>query len=218
MIEKLKLEVYTNINFEGEPVRQMSLQVNPEDFKEEKSISYEAKGDAPPQYKDYAQEKLSFNFTIDGTGVIPIEDKNQDFVYSKVSELEKYLYAPFEDSDEKRQPYYVLVRWGRLFFKGRLRTMNVHYTLFKPSGEPLRAKVSLTFVKVIHIEGKESKAQVNKEEKDKIVVVKSGDTLPYLCQREYGDSTLVEKVARNNDLDDFRELKEGQRLRFAKLT
>lgn len=217
MIEKLKLEVYKNIDFKGDPIRQISLQVNPEDIKEERSISYEAKGEAPPQYKDYEKEKLSFNFIIDGTGVISAEDKKQDFVHSKISELEQYLYMPFEDAEKKRQPYYILIRWGRVFFKGQLETMNIHYTLFKPNGEPLRAKVSLQFIRVIKEEKVEIKAEVNNEEKVKIITVKGGDMLPSLCRREYSDSTLAEKIAKENNLNSMRDIKIGQKLRFPEI-
>jgi len=43
----------------------------------------------------------------------------------------------------------VRVLWGTLIFYGRMSSMSVQHTLFKPSGDPLRAKVDLTFVEFI---------------------------------------------------------------------
>ncbi len=43
------------------------------------------------------------------------------------------------------EPNHVRVLWGNLIFFGRLESMSVEYTLFKPGGEPLRAKIKLSF-------------------------------------------------------------------------
>ena len=51
----------------------------------------------------------------------------------------------------------------------------------------------------------------------RLVTVKKGETLPYLCHRMYGDSLLVREVARLNELDSFRNIPEGTQLLFPPL-
>jgi hypothetical protein len=46
---------------------------------------------------------------------------------------------------QRRSPYHVQVTWGNFLFQGRLTTFNVTYSLFRPDGTPVRAKVELAF-------------------------------------------------------------------------
>jgi len=45
-------------------------------------------------------------------------------------------------------------------------------------------------------------------------VVKSGETLPWLCYLVYGDSKYYLQIANVNNLTDFRNLQQGQQLFF----
>ena len=95
--------------------------------------------------------------------------------------------------------------------------MSVQYTLFKPSGEPLRAKLTLSFVQ--YVSQKEESARADRKSPDltRVVEVKAGDTLPLLCYRIYKDSSYYTQVARVNKLISFRGLKPGSRLVFPPL-
>lgn len=217
MIEKLKFIIYKDELFQEKEGREITVQVNPEDFTEEKALSFQSDDNSGPQFKGTENESITIKFTIDGTGVVPSEKPVT--VSEKIEELETYLYSLHENKDKVLLPYYVLISWGKLFFKGRLQSMNVHYTLFKGNGEPLRAVVTLGFLKVSGDDKKTSSASkdaIKQEEKDKLITVKSGDTLPFLCRREYGDSTLCEKVADHNKLTSIRGIKEGDKLIFPK--
>ncbi len=212
MIAKLKLVIFKDAEFKDQ-AHEINLQINPADYKLNKSISYEAKGLLAPQYKQHGQDNLSLDFVIDGTGVVPADE--EVIVSKKVEEMEKFLYEPFLKEDTA-QPYFVQVRWGKMFFNGRLEKMQVHYTLFKPNGEPLRAKVSLSFVRSQppEITAKFAASQATKE---RLIEVKSGETLPFLCSREYGDSTMDVTVAKKNGLPNIRTIKPGQKLLFPAL-
>ena len=67
--------------------------------------------------------------------------------------------------------------------------------------------------------GKEERKKFSKQSPDmsRLVTVKEGETLPYLCHRLYGDSLLVREVARFNELDSFRNIPAGTQLLFPPL-
>lgn len=218
MIEKLKFIIYKDEQFQEKEGHEIAVQINPEEFTETKAFSFQNDNDSGPQYKGLENENITIKFTIDGTGVVPAEKPVS--VSQKIEELEYYLYALHENKDKVLLPYFVLISWGKLFFKGRLKDMNIHYTLFKGNGDPLRAVVSLTFLRVVIDEKKgasSSSKEIEQEGGDKMITVKSGDTLPFLCRLVYGDSSLCEKVADRNYLSSIRNIKEGDKLIFPKL-
>lgn len=118
----------------------------------------------------------------------------------------------------KHETPIVQVKWGELLFYGRVESLKFDYTLFKPSGVPLRAKVTLTFVEY------QSKEEISKEAAQEspdlthLLEVKAGDTLPLLCYRVYQDCSYYLDVAAINRLTDFRNLKPGTKLRFPPLS
>ncbi|MDL2256506.1 hypothetical protein LJC44_03470 [Parabacteroides sp. OttesenSCG-928-G06] len=207
MIAKLNIEIYEDKDFK-QKVHTIVLQINPEDFKEEKSVSYEDRGNMSPVYKHHERSNLTISFVIDGTGVVPSEE--EVVVSDKINELEKYLYEPFTKSDVT-QTYFILVKWGKLHFQGRLTKMDVHYTLFKPDGEPLRAKVTLHFTQT----GTMAKAVTKKKnapQQKKQVTVQDGQNLSCVCHCECNDPTLDRQLAAENNLPSMRGVKAGQTL------
>ncbi|MBI1835301.1 MAG: peptidoglycan-binding protein [Burkholderiales bacterium] len=157
-------------------------------------------------------EKLSLKeLVLDGTGAVPGTTMT---VKQQVESLRDAVYTYV---GMKHEAPIVQVVWGSLIFYGRVENLKFDYTLFKPNGEPLRAKISLTFVEYI------SPAEIVKEEGKKspdlthLVQVRAGDTLPLLCDRIYRDSRYYMDVARINGLSSFRHLTPGMTLRFPPL-
>lgn len=191
--------------------------INPSGYGHDYSIKYskaQTLGQAGSEAKFHASqpEKLSLKeLVLDGTGVVPGTTKT---VKQQVESLRDAVYTYVGDNHEAP---IVQVLWGSLIFYGRAEGLKFDYTLFKPNGEPLRAKISLTFVEYI------SPQQIVKEEGDNspdlthLVVVQAGDTLPLLCERIYRDSAYYMEVARFNGLSSFRHLQPGTNLRFPPL-
>jgi len=115
------------------------------------------------------------------------------------------------------EPPVVEVSWGTLLIQARLDSLNIDYTLFKPSGEPLRAKLSLTFFEYKSTEETYQEVAQQSPDLTHLVAVKAGDTLPMLCFQIYQDSSHYLAVARLNNLRQFRNLQPGQVLRFPPL-
>jgi len=157
-------------------------------------------------------ETVGFDIVIDGTGVVDPGDSPD--VKIQVQELKDVVYTY---DGTTHAPNHVRLLWGSLIFFGTLDSMSVEYTLFKPSGEPLRAKVKLTFSGFVSKEEESLRASRSSPDLDHIIEVKSGDTLPLLCYRVYQDSTYYAEVAKVNNILNFRDLSPGDRLHFPPL-
>lgn len=196
--------------------------MNPASLKTGLSISYSGAGagdkvpvgaaGASPKFKSTNAENLNFDLVIDGTGVVPgTEDLT---VADQITKLKSITYR-YDGS--KHEPNVVQITWGDggiEAFTGRLVSLGIDYTLFRPSGEALRAKVSLSFKSFSTTEEINRAANKTSPDLTHIVLVRAGDTLPLLCERIYKDPSKYLAVARHNRLDSFRALKPGTELHF----
>jgi hypothetical protein len=195
--------------------------VNPSEFTHDHSITYNTsdplgKNGAEVKFSGINAEKLRFSMVLDGTGVVPSAGPSgqRKDVKTLVAELKEVVchYVPGE-----HEPSHVQVLWGTLIFFGRMDSMSIKYTLFKPSGEPLRAKADLSFVSSMSKKEIELLANRSSPDLSHSVLVVAGDTLPLLCHRIYKDASYYPEVARFNKLGDFRRLVPGLRLHFPPL-
>jgi len=149
--------------------------------------------------------------TLDGTGAVP---GRKIPVKYQVDALRKAVYGYIS---EKHEPPIVRVVWGSLGFFGRIENMKFEYTLFTPNGEPLRAKVTMSFTGFTSAAEEVKKMGKRSPDLTHLVVVRAGDTLPLLCERIYRDPQYHLEVARFNGLTQVRQLEPGMRLRFPPL-
>ena len=170
----------------------------------------------PPKYIANLPQKVGFDIVIDGTGVVipPGAALALPDVKTQIANLIKVVYTYV---GKEHEPNPVRVLWGSFVFFGTLDSMSMDYTLFKPSGAPLRAKVKLSFTGHQSSEEGSLKANTSSPDLDHVIEVKSGDTLPLLCYRVYKDSGYYPAVAKVNNLVNFRNLVPGTRLRFPPL-
>jgi len=85
-------------------------------------------------------DELSFNLIIDCTGIVDSERTNMT---NEIQALEEVL---FTHKRGIQLSNFVKIQWGENFtFKSKLKSFNSVYTLFKPDGTPLRAKIALSF-------------------------------------------------------------------------
>lgn len=118
----------------------------------------------------------------------------------------------------KHEAPIVQLKWGELLFYGRVESLKFDYTLFKPSGVPLRAKVTLTLIEYQSSEEISKEAATESPDLTHLIEVKAGDTLPLLCYQIYRDCTYYIEVAKINNLTNFRDLKPGIKLQFPPLS
>ena len=157
-------------------------------------------------------DRIEFKeIVLDGTGVV---HGTTSTVLQQVALLRKVAYT-YDGSEH--EPPVVEVSWGPMLFKARLEKLDVKYTLFKPNGEPLRARVTLKFTAFTTNEEVFRAASMESPDLTHLVEVRAGDTLPMLCHKIYKDSSYYLAVAEFNQLRSFRQLAPGQLLRFPPL-
>lgn len=194
------------------------VQINPSGYDHNYQIRYaqpralgrkggEAKFDA------VQPEKIMLKpLVLDGTGAVP---GTAVAVKDQVEKLRKAIYGYVGN---KHEPPVVQVVWGSsLMFRGRIESLKFEYTLFTPGGEPLRAKVSLSFVGYTTPAQEVKEMAASSPDLTHLVLVRAGDTLPLLCERIYRDPAYHLEVARINGLTLVRQLEPGMRLRFPPL-
>jgi nucleoid-associated protein YgaU len=199
---------------------EFTVMINPAEFKHSFGIAYDKKktqgqAAANPRFAAFDADRVDFSIVLDGTGVVPTAGSTPPpDVTTQVRNLNKIVYRYI---GTRHEPGHVRLLWGTLIFFGRLESMATQYTLFKPTGAPLRAKVSLAFVG--SMSKHESRLVANRSSPDLShrVIVREGDTLPLLCSRFYGDPSYYIDVARFNRLVEFRRLVPGTQLHFPPL-
>ncbi|MEG1564521.1 MAG: hypothetical protein RR365_12475 [Bacteroides sp.] len=216
-MEQLKFTAYTDKKY-GSEIGSHTVLMDPDTLKFGREIIYREDRQlgaigGNSRFERYKPEFLTFKFTVDCTGIVE-GTKEKDSVYNKIQEMEKLLYVYNSDG---HSPSYVLVQYVELLFKGRVKKMNVEYTLFSNSGIPLRATVELTFSGFRCSEEERKKFSKHSPDMSRLITVKEGETLPFLCHRIYGDSLLVRQVARFNNLNSFRNIPAGTELLFPPL-
>jgi hypothetical protein len=90
-------------------------------------------------------------------------------------------------------------------FRGVLGSLTQTFTLFTPSGKPLRANVNVTFTE--WLDAKRLKSEI--AQASRTYVVRSKDTLSGISATGLKDPARWRLIARENNVDNPRELKEG---------
>ena len=164
-------------------------------------------------------QTLNFKFIFDSSGVVPNSKPASDIS----AEFGLFKSVVYNYNSDMHQPRYVQLRWGVLIYNCTLTNMTVNFTLFKPNGAPIRAEVDCDFQG--YIDDKKLAAVENRMSPDltHIKTAMAGDTLPLLCNREYGDSKYYYEVAKYmattyDTMIDFKQLLPGAKLSFPHLT
>lgn len=201
--------------------KSVSLLINPSQLRHERNTCFAMEkpmgdtGSGRP-FSHMQPGKLSFSVVFDGTGVIPRPPSST--VPAEVEDQLKALSRVIHEyKGVQHQPSIVQILWGQLIFTGRLKSFSTDYTLFRPSGVPLRATASLLFESYTSSKQARLEADASSPDLSHLVRVRDGDTLPLLCEQIYGDSRYYMAVARFNGLRQFRALTPGMALHFPPL-
>lgn len=171
-------------------------------------------------------------FIVDATGVLPVptdlgfklEEGTEPSVLPYITALKKICYNYV---DEIHGPPFVKITWGKIMpssanaegqvdgvFKGRLNSMNVEFTLFGASGNPVRAEISLNFGSAVN---PETRPTGNSPDLTHLIEVKYGDNLPALCKDVYGSPEFFLQIAKINNLPSIYAIEPGMKLLFPPL-
>lgn len=214
-MEKLKIYPYRDLSAApaGSP---FEVSINPEKLTFARTVKFN-EGDTPTtkrtvtQFQGFDTDTMNFELVIDGTGIAS-ETNSVD------EELQKLQDTLYEYDGEIHKPHYLKITWGQNNkFVCHLKTMNIQYTLFKSNGDPLRAKVALSFLEYTDVREAEAIYNSSSPDMTHVRTVTEGDHLPQMCQEIYGDMKYYIPVARMNGLTNFRNLPVGTQLIFPPL-
>lgn len=216
-LSKLVIEAYSDKTYRS-LVDSYTLQINPDTYKRSHSSSYtkdktQEKPGQTTKFSAITPQTVDFEFYLDYTGVVPPAPGVPDLPQAIV----RFKKCVYDYNGAIHSPNYLRLRWTDLQFKCRLTSLNIEYTLFKPNGTPLRAKLSVSFEEYLREGEGSDKGKPSSPDLSHVRVVQAGDTLPLLCYEIYGASRHYIAVARFNRLSQFRRLEPGQTLHFPPL-
>ncbi len=211
---KMKITAYQDEKFSNSVGSPYTLMLNPESLKWDRSIEYNEQqpldsGASSSKYKVTPGERLSFDIVIDCTGVI---DSSRVDLPAEIKQLKAVVY---EYNGDIHRPNFVGINWGSsLTFLGLLTNFDTSYTLFKPDGTPLRAKISLKFSSFVDPVTAAKEGGDNSPDLTHLVDVIAGDSLPQLSSRIFNTPDYYIQLAEFNQLNKFRNLIPGTTLVF----
>ena len=202
----------------NDPANPILVPINPETYSETLGVEFteEDAAGGTGQSNAFSRDRgvsLSMSLIFDGTGAVA--GTATGTVAQQIGDLRRLA---LQVNGLTHAPNYLQLTWGTLIFKGRMKSLQIEYTLFNPDGSPLRAKATASFIGFR--ENLDGRAAQNLSSPDltHLVKVMPGDTLPLMCWRVYGDSRYYLQVARANGLGSFRNLPVGADLSFPPLT
>ena len=214
-MSKLRIVSYDDPKSKKE-LDSMDVMINPDTYSKKIEIRYSDKQPAGtsgklPKFTKIEPSKIDFELMFDCTGVVTDDPPGDQGVDKYIEKLRKIT---VEYKGDKHRPRFVSLYWGTLKFDGCLESMDISYKLFDPRGLPLRAVVKTSFIGSIEDAKRIQQEASQSPDLTHVRVIREGDTLPLLCYEIYGDSKYYIEVARKNHLDDFRNLRTGDRIKF----
>lgn len=211
-LKKLRIEAYKQADYSGGPAAQFDVMFNPSTYAKKYEVEYHARqgaGDtaSPQVYGRIKPQEYTFELMFDGTGAAT-EPADVETV------IEAFLSVAGKYDGEIHRPMYLKLSWGTLLSKCVLKSAEITYTLFKPDGRPLRAKVRATFSENVEDTLRVAEARASSPDLTHLHVVAAGEHLSLLCHRYYGDASRYLQVAAFNRLSNWRRLEIGAQLRF----
>lgn len=184
----------------GEPFVAM---FNPEQWSEKEQFIYrseQAKGDkeAIQKFDHIRSPELTFEILIDGTGA-------SGGVKKEVTKEIQRLRQTVGFNGGEHRPHKLFIIWGHFIFQGILDSMEVNYTLFRPNGTPLRAKIQLKFVKDTDQLTKVMEENRQSADLTHTRTIREGERLDHITHAIYQSPRFMLEVAKANGLTTFRQ-------------
>jgi hypothetical protein len=222
-VEKVRIFAYTNKQL-TQPNKSVSqpfyLPLNPENYSKNFKIETdERRGHGnqgtDPRYKSTAPEELKLEFILDGTGAIENYHYTDPSKKSVKDQFDLFLKTVYQIESKSHRPNFLKVYWGEyLKFPCILSSLDVNYQLFESNGDPLRIKLSATFLSYLGPEERTARERLNSPDLTHVRETKAGDRLDLMTHDIYNDNNYLLQVAQVNGLTTFRRLDSGIKLRF----
>lgn len=211
-LEKLKISSFSDADRNDE-TGTFTVMFNPSTYSINYELEYKEEQGAgstgsPQNFEKIKPQVLAIDVLIDGTGVT---GEKVDSVDDKVME---FLATTTGYDGEEHRPPYLRLSWGRMQLDCVITSAKVNYTLFKPDGTALRAKISCSFKGQVSDKKQAAEKRNSSPDLTHYRTVKDGDTLQLMSTKIYGNPDHYLEVARVNNLNNFRTLTPGDTLYF----
>ncbi|MGH3910214.1 MAG: LysM peptidoglycan-binding domain-containing protein [Pseudonocardiaceae bacterium] len=191
----------------------IEFQFNPKELTLTKTAKWKreaakgAKKSGVPEFLGAEPAKMSVEMFLDAT-------RNMDDSVVKAVEKLISCCVPTDSTrqQQKASPPWVRFQWGAVTgFPAHIKTVTAKYTLFTPSGTPVRAVCTVQLEEMGGETGGQNPTSGALAARAVRTVVE-GDSLPSVAYREYGDPTKWRALAEANDIDDPMRLPVGRAL------
>jgi hypothetical protein len=227
-MDKLRIYVFPNRNFQdtgtGTPTGDLAftMPINPESFTKNYAIALDKRTGhgnqgTDPRYKRTEPEELKLEFILDGTQTMEgYGGDDKTFKATPVNkQIKKFLESVYEMDGEIHRPKFLLLIWGsEIRFRCVLSNLDINHTLFNKQGEPLRAKLTATFLNYKEREAREAEQKKRSPDLTHYRKIKQGDRLDLMTFRIYNDSKYFLQAAKVNALTRLRNLQPNLDLYF----
>lgn len=196
----------------GAGTRLIEFRFNPEQYSITKTAKWtsdsqkRAEEAPPPQFEGTEARTMDLSILLD-------ETESGNSVQSDVEKLFDCCTPSAQSIDNNQpRPPYVVFAWGTYFsFTAYITSVTAKYTLFRPTGMPIRAECTLKLTEVPEARPRQNPTSGSLEAQ-RVYTVSTGDTLASVAFREYADAALWRALALANDIDDPMRLPPGTSL------
>lgn len=220
-LDKVYIQPFEKKDFSGrDQAKIFVLPMNPETYAQNLKVEYDTRRGhgqqgTDPRFDSTKPEELKLEFIFDGTDTLEgyyYNDKNEKTVKGQ---LKQFLKTVYHVEGNIHRPNFLIVYWGEyLAFPCILSQLDITYTLFESNGDPLRAKISATFLNHQPPNEREARQRNSSPDLTHHRLVSQADRLDLMTNKVYGSPKYTMQVARANGLTTIRRLLPGKELRF----
>jgi hypothetical protein len=219
-MDKLTIQSFEKNDFaEEDKKRRFVAPINPESFSKNYKIGLDKRkghgnDGTNPQYISTEPEELKLEFILDGTGTML--GYIDSLVHMPVhDQLQAFLKCAYNLDGDIHRPRFLKIKWGKdIDFQCLLSDVDINFTLFDDKGDPLRVKISATFLEYKTAQERLQEDRVQSPDLSHYQKVSQGDRLDLLTYDQYNDSTYFLQVAQVNGLASARNIPVGMTLYF----
>jgi hypothetical protein len=198
---------------------EIDFQFNPRELTMAKAARWKrdtqrtAKKSGVPEFTGAEPSKLTLEMFFDAT------EKMDDAVVKSVEQLFECCVPTNQSLKQKKgSPPWVIFRWGGLTgFPAYISSVSAKYTLFTPTGTPVRAICTVTLEEIAGEPAGQNPTSGTLAPQDTHVLVE-GETLQSVAYHHYGDASRWRLIAEANGIDDPMRLAVGSTLMVPDLT
>ncbi len=195
---------------------------NPEEFSVDKSNHFEeiqipGLGSSLFQFVRGGARTLSLDLFFDtyeqGMDVRIFTDRITGWELSGlVGTLPAPLNGLMDIDPDLHAPPVCLFVWGAYVFPCIIEKINKKFTMFLPSGIPVRATLSVTLREYVEPEMLTKGLPLSSPDRTKRRIIKQGDSLWMIAAKEYGNPAKWRAIAEFNKIDNPRILEAGKEI------